>query len=554
MSIASQVEAGQLALKRGDWDGAIAAFESALALGMSAEAQEGRGTAGFVISDERLAFAGFERAYSLYREAGDRRGAARVAMFLANSAFEFRGEGAVANGWLQRAGRLLAGVAPAAEHAWLAIWMANLALMADNDLARGCAQAARAAALAQAAGDLNAEMLALSIQGLALVSRGDVAEGMAYLDEAAAAATSGDLDDPNAAFSAVCNLIEACSRVLDYDRAAQWCQRVAEYCATMNIRAWYSVCRPSFARVLLWRGDWAGAETELVEATGLLERLRPPLVVEGLVRMAELRTRQGRFDEAEALFGRTASDPLSLPGRAALTLARGDAPAAADFAERFLRSRSREDHSAVLGVGDVHVRATLAAGLPDRAQAASERIAAAAAAIGTAPARALALLAGGLVAAASGNHDQARGLLEDATDLYVRSGAVFETARARLDLAESYAALGRLAAARDNAERALEAFHRLGALPATAAAEAFLGASSTPAPDRPSGGTFTRREREILELMARGLSNAEIAGRLVISIRTVERHTSNVYAKLGVSGAAARAAAVSHALTVLLRE
>ncbi len=53
------------------------------------------------------------------------------------------------------------------------------------------------------------------------------------------------------------------------------------------------------------------------------------------------------------------------------------------------------------------------------------------------------------------------------------------------------------------------------------------------------------REREVMQLVARGLSNEEIAGRLTVSVRTVERHLSNVYAKLGVSGKAARAAAAA---------
>jgi DNA-binding NarL/FixJ family response regulator len=54
---------------------------------------------------------------------------------------------------------------------------------------------------------------------------------------------------------------------------------------------------------------------------------------------------------------------------------------------------------------------------------------------------------------------------------------------------------------------------------------------------------LSERERDVLELVARGMANEAIGVHLSISVRTVERHLSNVYAKLGVSGKAGRAAA-----------
>lgn len=60
---------------------------------------------------------------------------------------------------------------------------------------------------------------------------------------------------------------------------------------------------------------------------------------------------------------------------------------------------------------------------------------------------------------------------------------------------------------------------------------------------------LTAREVEVLHLAAEGLPNDEIAERLTISIRTAERHLSNAYRKLGVSGRSARAAAVAHILS-----
>ncbi len=74
----------------------------------------------------------------------------------------------------------------------------------------------------------------------------------------------------------------------------------------------------------------------------------------------------------------------------------------------------------------------------------------------------------------------------------------------------------------------------------------FLATPATPrevALDR-----LTRRERAVLELVAEGLDNEQVAQRLVLSVRTVERHLSNIYAKLGVTGKAARVAAAARFL------
>jgi DNA-binding CsgD family transcriptional regulator len=171
--------------------------------------------------------------------------------------------------------------------------------------------------------------------------------------------------------------------------------------------------------------------------------------------------------------------------------------------------------------------------------------------VATEPVRASAALASGCLAAARGDHDAARRHFEDAADHYERSGGVFDGGRARVHLAGALAELGRYNEAAAEAQAAYRIFHQLGAAHATVEAAALLRrlAGMVAATIDLGDAHLTPRETEILRLLARGLSNQEIAAGLVLSIRTVERHIGNVYAKLGVAGGAARAGATAFALT-----
>jgi DNA-binding NarL/FixJ family response regulator len=73
----------------------------------------------------------------------------------------------------------------------------------------------------------------------------------------------------------------------------------------------------------------------------------------------------------------------------------------------------------------------------------------------------------------------------------------------------------------------------------------FLGAADAPVAADDELSELSRRETEVLELVAAGISNEEIADRLYLSVRTVERHLTNIYAKLRLSGKAARAGAAA---------
>ena len=130
------VERGSAALASGGWVEARVCFEQALEGSDSAESWDGLSWACWWLEDGAAAIRARERAYCLYKDAGDRQGSARMAIWLANDHLDFRGEEAVAQGWMRRATRILDDLDPVPEHGWLAALEAQLALEA-GDMAEG---------------------------------------------------------------------------------------------------------------------------------------------------------------------------------------------------------------------------------------------------------------------------------------------------------------------------------------------------------------------------------------------------------------------------------
>lgn len=543
---AAALDAGWAELSRGRWAAARAWFECAVASEETAEAHEGCSWAAWWLDDADVVFAARDRAYRLYKQRGDRPAAARMATWLACDELDFRGAFAVASGWLGRARRLLGELEPGPEHGWLAFFEGYIASGAgDSD--RAIELAVEAAGIGRRLEVPDLEMLGLALEGATLVACAHVDEGMRRLDEATAAALEGEADVAIAGAWACCFLVTACSAVRDYERASEWCDRIAEFAERYGSRYMLAFCRAEYGGVHLWRGSWRAAEEVLEASVEDFSRSRPAMVGGALVALAELRRRQGRSEEASRLLRQAGASPSSQLCQARLALEHGQTLRAVELGERVLRQLPEHRHLDRAPALELLVCARVARGELDEARADLKSLREIDGLVGTAPLRASADLAEGLVAAARGEHDAARTLFEDAVDGFERAGGRYDAAHVRIELATSLYALGRSDAASSEAAAAEASLRDLGAVPEAERAQRLLSASRH---DRSwARASVTPREREVLSLLAAGLTNREIAGRLVVSEHTVHRHVTNILRKLGLpSRTAAAAHAVRHGL------
>lgn len=526
-------------LADGEWETARALFANALLEEETPEALEGLSWAAWWCDDAPTVFDARKRAYLLYRQRGDGAGAARMATWLAADHLDFRGAMAVAGGWLQRAGRLLDPIQTGPEHGWLAFHEGYLAYVA-GDTPRAAELAAQAAQVGRRFDVPDLEMLGLALHGAVLVAQAEVGDGMRYLDEATAAALAGEATIPISGAWACCFLVGSCTAVFDFERAFEWCDRIAEFAEQYGSRFMLAFCRAEYGAIYLWRGRWAEAEAMLEASVEDFSRSRPAMVDGPIVGLAELRRRQARVEEAVSLLDKAGSSAPAQLCRARLALDRGDPRQAAELLERLLRQIPAERKLDRAPALEVLVRARIACDDLVAARIAMDSLREIERLVATEPLRATAELAEGALEAAGGDHELARTLLEDAADRFERSGARFEASLARIELAMSLAALGRSELAESEAGVALDCLVELGAKAEARRARRFLDVSLRGA----DGGVsrVTPRERQVLGLLVEGLTNRQIADRMVVSEHTVHRHVANILRKLDLPSRTAAAA------------
>jgi DNA-binding CsgD family transcriptional regulator/tetratricopeptide (TPR) repeat protein len=486
-------------------------------------------TAAYLLHRDDDSESALTRAHQAFLERGDVEGAARCASRIAFGLLQ-RGAAGPASGWFARAERLLDDAqADSVVRGYLLIPVAIRNIVQGNPSA-GHTTFDRIAGIARRFGDRELASVACHGRGRALIRLGHVAAGVAMLDEAMAAVTAGDVS-PVMAGDVYCSVLEGCQETFDVRRAYEWTASLARWCAGQRgLVRYQGECLLYRAEVMQLRGRWTDAARDAHEACRLL--MARPIAGAAFYRLGEIHRLRTEYADAESAYGEASERGRKpQPGLSLLRLAKGEIDAAAAaIRNALLDAQTQAARARVLAAA---VEILLPAGDVGTAQTASVELSQVASAIGAPLLQAMSDHAAGAVCLTTGDMPGASTHLERAREAWIALSMPYDEARTRLLLAKVCERRG------DGDGVAAEA----------AAAERLLaqleGERSAHLPPGGPNGTLSRREVEVLRLLATGRTNREIGEVLFISVKTVARHVSNIFDKLGVSSRTA-AASVAH--------
>lgn len=531
---------GQAALRSADWAAARDSFAAALAAEPLPEAHDGLGVALWWRNEVRAAHEARISAFLGYKARGDFGRAARVAAWLAREQVFLDSNGSAMNGWFVRAEQLLTQAGPCVEQAWVRLYRASM-IAPPEELAT---VALAAVASAHEYADSNLEAMALALGGVACVRLGQIADGMRQLDAAMAMTRGGEASDLMVVSEVFCFLLSACELAGDLVRCEHWCQVALDFAERHHCPFLSAYCRTTYGSLQTMTGRWHDAEQTLTEAIRAFDSGHRGLRVHATIKLADLYISQGKLELAEVLLTGFADHGAALAPLARLHLARGETALARALLEQSLTATDAPTPNQIPPLL-LLVEAALAEGDIAAAESASDRLAAAAVATGSDFLLAQSELARGQVqqrqhaTAALASYQAALARLRP----YEQS---LLAARARYAMAEAVRETD-WAGAVTWARAALASFERIGAThDADRAARLLRDLGAAGRGTARGGEGLSRRESDVLALLAHGLTNREIADRLFISPKTVERHVTQLLGKLGLrSRAEAAAYAVS---------
>ncbi|MEO8283214.1 MAG: response regulator transcription factor [Pseudarthrobacter sp.] len=477
------------------------------------------------------------RAHEEYLVVGDVAGAARCACWKGMQLM-FLGDSVQAGGWFARGQRLADELAePDAVQGLLLVPMA-LGKLYRGDPATALQVFAQVAEFGQRFLDKDLSALGLLGTGQATLMLGHTDEGLRYFDEVMVAVTAGEVS-PIPSGIVYCAVIGNCQLAFDLARALAWTAALDRWCRDRpDMMPFSGQCQSHRAELFRLHGAWAEALVAAAVAQARSSQGDPQALYGGYYQQGEIQRLTGKLEAADDSYRQAARSGYEpQPGLALLSLARGGAQQAQSMIRR------------AAGVADAATRRHLLPALVEIELAASDTVAArqgadeldAFARESPMPMiRALASQADGAVRLAEGDPAGASKALRQAWKVWLELGVPYEAARCRVLIGRACRALGDEPSALMDFEAAHAELLELGAGPAAAWAASLLREGA----ENAGGGPLTPRETEVLRLVASGLGNRALAAELYLSEKTVARHISNIFLKLGLSS---RAAATSYA-------
>ncbi len=541
MAVADPEERARGSLERRLWGDAFAALSAAHRAGeLGAEDLERLAAAAYMVGRDDECEEAWMAAHHAWLHRGEAERAARCAFWQALELF-FRGEMAPAMGWVARGGRLLEdGRGDCVEQAWLRMLTA-LPLLFDGDADAAYPSFVEAAEIGERFGDADATMFARLGRGYALILQGRIDDGARLLDEVMVAVTADEVA-PMLAGIAYCQVIALCRAVFDLRRAREWTEALTRWCDSQpDLVPFRGNCLVHRCEIFQLQGAWTDAFDSARQAC---EWLAGPPAWDALgsayYQLAEIERLRGEFAQAEESYRKASlagRDPE--PGMSLLRLAQGRVDHALPAIRRALDEA--HDPMARSRLLPACVEVMLEAEDVGAARAAADELAGLAARFDARYLNALAAHASGAVLLAEGDPQAALTTLRMAQRSWRDLEARHEAARVRVLIGVACRDLGDGASAELEFEAARGALKELGAAPDLARLARLAGSS------RPGG--LSRRESEVLALVAAGKTNRAIAAELFISEKTVARHVSNIFTKLRLSSRAeATAYAFKHGL------
>jgi len=456
------VATGRDALGRREWNEAFDALAAADNAGSLEPAElEALGEAAVWTDHHDLSVDARQRAHEAYLAAGEVEDAARVAIALVPNHI-LRLNASAAGGWLQKAKRLLENRPPSAAQGELAA-MTALVQLVNGEIEAGLENARLAHRLGEEHEDRDLVALGLVYEGYALARLGRVDDGWSILDEAMAGAVAGELG-PFATAMVYCRTICTCLDLFDFRRASEWTDLVQGIADSIGPVGVAGDCRTHRVAVKIFRGEWAEGEREAQDACTQSETWDLNHTAIAQYELGVIKLRFGDRTGASDAFRRAHElGAVPHPGLALLQAAEGDLEgAAAAIASALAGTHDPLTRAKLL---PTQVEIALAGGDADIARMAAIELDGIAERYGSGALRAAADSARGGLRFSEGDGRGAIRDLRSGLRGWQDAGAPYETARARVQLAQALAATGDQVSAMMELEAARSAFQRLGAKP-----------------------------------------------------------------------------------------